>query len=65
MLLKLELSFYDQMFFFSIQGGRRERLVSGSDDFTLFLWDPEESKKPLARMTGQISGYTCIQIRDV
>lgn len=37
-----------------IQGGRRERLVSGSDDFTLFLWDPEESKKPLARMTGQI-----------
>lgn len=35
-----------------VQGGRRERLVSGSDDFTLFLWDPEESKKPLARMTG-------------
>lgn len=34
------------------KGGRRERLVSGSDDFTLFLWDPEESKKPLARMTG-------------
>ena len=54
-----------KFFFFSIQGGRRERLVSGSDDFTLFLWDPEESKKPLARMTGQISGYTCIQIRDI
>lgn len=36
-----------------IQGGRQERLVSGSDDFTLFLWDPEESKKPLARMTGE------------
>lgn len=36
------------------QGGKRERLVSGSDDFTLFLWDPEESKNPLARMTGQI-----------
>ncbi|CAH3111277.1 unnamed protein product, partial [Porites lobata] len=34
------------------KGGRGERLVSGSDDFTLFLWDPEESKKPLARMTG-------------
>ncbi|KAK2574016.1 Notchless protein-like protein 1, partial [Acropora cervicornis] len=34
------------------RGGKRERLVSGSDDFTLFLWDPEESKNPLARMTG-------------
>lgn len=29
-----------------------ERLVSGSDDFTLFLWDPESEKKSLARMTG-------------
>ncbi|XP_064612441.1 notchless protein homolog 1-like [Liolophura sinensis] len=29
-----------------------ERLVSGSDDFTLFLWQPEEEKKPIARMTG-------------
>lgn len=29
-----------------------ERLVSGSDDFTLFLWDPEKEKKPLARLTG-------------
>ncbi|KAK5650605.1 hypothetical protein RI129_001634 [Pyrocoelia pectoralis] len=29
-----------------------ERLVSGSDDFTLFLWDPEHDKKPLARLTG-------------
>lgn len=24
-----------------------ERLVSGSDDFTLFLWDPTTDKKPL------------------
>lgn len=31
-----------------------ERLVSGSDDFTLFLWDPEKDKKPLARLTGKI-----------
>ena len=23
-----------------------------SDDFTLFLWDPSDDKKPLARMTG-------------
>ncbi|KAJ8918929.1 hypothetical protein NQ315_016831 [Exocentrus adspersus] len=29
-----------------------ERLVSGSDDFTLFLWDPERDKKPLARLLG-------------
>ncbi|XP_078080818.1 notchless protein homolog 1 isoform X1 [Mustelus asterias] len=30
----------------------QERLVSGSDDFTLFLWTPAEDKKPLARLTG-------------
>lgn len=29
-----------------------ERLVSGSDDFTLFLWYPESEKKPISRMTG-------------
>ncbi|KAL4715433.1 hypothetical protein ACJJTC_015336 [Scirpophaga incertulas] len=29
-----------------------ERLVSGSDDFTLFLWLPEKEKRPVARMTG-------------
>jgi len=29
-----------------------ERLVSGSDDFTLFMWKPQEDKKPLLRMTG-------------
>ncbi|XP_073971799.1 notchless protein homolog 1 [Rhodnius prolixus] len=32
--------------------GFGERLVSGSDDFTLFLWKPETEKKPLARLTG-------------
>lgn len=26
-----------------------ERLVSGSDDFTLFLWKPEKEKKPIGR----------------
>uniref|UniRef100_A0A8C6W022 Notchless protein homolog 1 n=1 Tax=Nothobranchius furzeri TaxID=105023 RepID=A0A8C6W022_NOTFU len=35
-----------------LQGSAPERLVSGSDDFTLFLWNPAEEKKPLARMTG-------------
>ncbi|XP_055350558.1 notchless protein homolog 1-like [Paramacrobiotus metropolitanus] len=29
-----------------------ERLVSGSDDFTMFLWNIETDKKPLARLTG-------------
>ncbi|KAI1295855.1 Notchless -like protein 1 [Halotydeus destructor] len=29
-----------------------ERLVSGSDDFTLFLWNAESDKKPVCRMTG-------------
>jgi hypothetical protein len=24
-----------------------ERLVSGSDDFTLFLWQPERDKRPV------------------
>ncbi|KAL7986901.1 hypothetical protein Chor_005820 [Crotalus horridus] len=35
-----------------IRGQGPERLVSGSDDFTLFLWLPAEDKKPLTRMTG-------------
>lgn len=33
-------------------GTRGERLVSGSDDNTLFLWAPNVDKKPLCRMTG-------------
>ena len=36
-----------------IQGDEPERLVSGSDDFTLFLWTPSENKKHVARMTGE------------
>ena len=32
--------------------GDGERLVSGSDDFTLFLWQPETDRKHVARMTG-------------
>mmetsp|Transcript_71499 Transcript_71499/g.232355 ORF Transcript_71499/g.232355 Transcript_71499/m.232355 type:complete len:518 (-) Transcript_71499:123-1676(-) len=34
----------------SLCGG--ERLLSGSDDFTLFLWKPLEKKTPITRMTG-------------
>jgi len=35
---------------FSQQGP--ERMVSGSDDFTLFLWHPKESKHAIKRLTG-------------
>mmetsp|Transcript_31451 Transcript_31451/g.92222 ORF Transcript_31451/g.92222 Transcript_31451/m.92222 type:complete len:563 (+) Transcript_31451:77-1765(+) len=29
-----------------------ERLVSGSDDFTIYLWHPTEGRHPVKRMTG-------------
>ena len=32
--------------------GEPERLVSGSDDFTLILWHPTEGKRPVKRLTG-------------
>ncbi|CAO4367966.1 unnamed protein product [Caenorhabditis nigoni] len=35
-----------------IAGG--ERLVSGSDDFTLFMWNPKETKQSINRMTGHM-----------
>ncbi|WVZ99814.1 LOW QUALITY PROTEIN: hypothetical protein U9M48_045060 [Paspalum notatum var. saurae] len=35
-----------------MRGNAPERLVSGSDDFTMFLWEPTMSKQPKARMTG-------------
>jgi ribosome assembly protein 4 len=34
------------------QGKLVERLVSASDDFTMYLWDPEEGTKPVARLLG-------------
>jgi len=34
------------------RGSGPERLVTGSDDFTLCLWEPSISKSPKARMTG-------------
>lgn len=36
----------------TIGGKITERLVSASDDFTMFLWDPAISNKPVARMFG-------------
>ncbi|XP_054290100.1 notchless protein homolog 1 isoform X2 [Macrosteles quadrilineatus] len=37
-----------------------EYLVSGSDDFTLYLWTPEKDKKPIARMTGHQQLINCV-----
>ena len=37
----------------AMKGSDPEQLVSGSDDFTLCLWNPGENKKPVARMTGE------------
>lgn len=34
-----------------VKGGD-ELMVSGSDDFTMFLWNPSKEKQSLARMTG-------------
>lgn len=41
--------------------GGSERMCSGSDDNTLILWDPENNKKPVCRMTGhqQVVNVVC------
>jgi ribosome assembly protein 4 len=36
----------------AVVGNDGERLVSCSDDFTLFIWKPQEDKSPITRMTG-------------
>eukprot|EP01080_Neovahlkampfia_damariscottae_P003487 gene3487-6136_t len=33
-------------------GKQPVRLITGSDDYTLCLWEPENSSKPIARLTG-------------
>jgi WD40 repeat protein len=35
----------------TVSGGV-EKMISGSDDFTMFMWEPTRNKKPIARMTG-------------
>ncbi|EFJ07692.1 hypothetical protein SELMODRAFT_236231 [Selaginella moellendorffii] len=34
------------------KGDSQERLVSGSDDFTMYLWEPATGKHPKTRMSG-------------
>jgi ribosome assembly protein 4 len=41
-------------------GGDSERLVTGSDDFTMFLWEPEKSTKPVGRLTGNPPSFTTL-----
>lgn len=36
----------------TFNGEVTERLVSASDDLTMYLWEPSKSKKPLARLQG-------------
>jgi ribosome assembly protein 4 len=47
--------------YLAAKGPHSERLISGSDDYTLFLWEPATSKKPIARMTGhqQLINQVC------
>ncbi|XP_071849132.1 notchless protein homolog 1-like [Apostichopus japonicus] len=47
-----ELSKLAKQRYEEVKGNQPERLVTGSDDFTLFLWHPETDKKSVARMTG-------------
>jgi len=35
-----------------VKEDKGERLVSGSDDFTLIMWQPKQGNKPVKRMTG-------------
>lgn len=35
-----------------VVGSEGEKLVSGSDDFTLIMWAPQTGKTPVTRMTG-------------
>jgi len=41
--------------------GEKERLVSGSDDFTLFLWHPTSDKHPVKRLHGHQQAVNHIQ----
>ena len=45
-----------------MKGSAPERLVSGSDDFTMFLWEPAVSKQPKIRMTGHQQVYFFVNV---
>lgn len=35
-----------------IRDEKGEKLVSGSDDFTMYMWQPKQGNKQVARLTG-------------
>eukprot|EP00667_Euglena_gracilis_P007917 EG_transcript_7998 len=39
-----------------LKGCKGERLISCSDDNTMYMWDPSRSNKPICRMTGHRKG---------
>mmetsp|Transcript_40541 Transcript_40541/g.82878 ORF Transcript_40541/g.82878 Transcript_40541/m.82878 type:complete len:477 (-) Transcript_40541:214-1644(-) len=43
-----------QRYDLALGGDGVERMVSASDDHTMYLWEPSRSKKPLTRMTGHV-----------
>jgi len=47
--------------YLAAKGPGPEKMISGSDDFTLFIWEPAVAKKPIARMTGhqQLVNHVC------
>ncbi|EAS06667.1 notchless-like protein (macronuclear) [Tetrahymena thermophila SB210] len=44
-----------------LKGSKNERLVSGSDDNTLYMWDPVDSRKPIIRLTGHTKPVNHVQ----
>jgi ribosome assembly protein 4 len=44
-----------------VKGKAPERLATGSDDNTLYLWEPAEKKQPLLRLTGHGKPVTLVQ----
>lgn len=45
-------------------GGQPERMASGSDDFTMFLWSPSTSKQHVARLTGHVQTVNQVRAED-
>ena len=44
----------------AFKGAEPERMVSGSDDFTLFVWHPKDGKHPIKRLTGHVQAVNHI-----
>jgi WD40 repeat protein len=45
--------------YLTAKGEGPERLVTGSDDHTMYLWHPTEHKKPIQRLTGHV-GFSAV-----